>query len=159
MIGHAGRRRQALRWTVLPATDYNCPWRHIGFQTRGTAPRGSRPGFGPECRAVLERCRSGRTGATGNRVGVNRLSRVRIPPSPPPTPIESLPVFKPLNHHRFPPHGLPACIWSRFGEVMRHSLPTIVFPAKAGIQRSVGWIPLPRKGRDDGPAIRPFARN
>ena len=30
-----------------------------------------------------ERCRSGRTGTTGNRVGAESLSRVRIPPSPP----------------------------------------------------------------------------
>ena len=33
--------------------------------------------------SLTERCRSGRTGATGNRVGASSFSRVRIPPSPP----------------------------------------------------------------------------
>ncbi len=27
------------------------------------------------------------------------------------------------------------------GEIVRHSLPAIVFPAQAGIQKSVTWIP------------------
>ena len=39
-----------------------------------------------------ERCRSGRTGTTGNRVGAYRLSRVRIPLSPPSS-VTSAPSF------------------------------------------------------------------
>ena len=37
--------------------------------------------------------------------------------------------------------GVLSCKWHYNAEIVRHSLPPNVFPAKAGIQRSVGWIP------------------
>ena len=76
----AGERRPIRPLTPLPAPE-------MCYNIRASAARlrCANALSGPAC-PPAERCQSGRMGATGNRVGVNRLSRVRIPPSPPSNP-------------------------------------------------------------------------
>ena len=50
--------------------------------------------------------------------------------------------LRPLLAH--PQPRVLSCKYLYNAEIVRHSLPTIVFPAQAGIQRSVSWIRLRR---------------